>query len=178
MESESGSVVSVTHGLYSLWNSPGQNTGVGSHSLLRCIFTTQESNQYLLHCRWILYQLSYQGSPNSTYHLLKFSDLLFFGSWHPWDFSSTFKISLCVYLVKNKFTARNSRVSSLLYGLMWCYFVHLLSNSQIFWTSFCDISLFLLFYLQLLKCIVQIQSFNLTNVILSNHTHGISKFCL
>ena len=38
-----------------------KNTGVGSLSLLQRIFLTQESN--LLHCRWILYQLSYQGSP-------------------------------------------------------------------------------------------------------------------
>ena len=88
------------------WNSPGQNTGVGSLSLLQGIFPTpgikprdqiqvydiagrfvtrfmpgkpkntkvsslsplqwffltQESNWGLLHCRWILYQLSYQGS--------------------------------------------------------------------------------------------------------------------
>jgi len=79
------------------WNSPGQNTGVGSLSLLQGIFPTQgsnafqadsfpaeppgkpintgvrslsllqriwltqESNQGLLHCRQILYQLSYQG---------------------------------------------------------------------------------------------------------------------
>ena len=85
------------HGLYSPWNSPGQNTGVGSLSflqrifkprsstlqadslpaepqgkfkstgvdnlsLLQWIFLTQEWNQGLLHCRWILYQLSYQGS--------------------------------------------------------------------------------------------------------------------
>ena len=89
-------------GLYSPWNSPGQNTGVdslfpspgylpnpgieprspalhvdsipaepegkpkitgvGSLSLLQGIFPTQESNQGLLHCRWILYQLSYEGS--------------------------------------------------------------------------------------------------------------------
>ena len=44
---------------------PGKpkNTGVGSLSLLQGIFPTQESNQGLLHCRWILYQLSYQGSP-------------------------------------------------------------------------------------------------------------------
>ena len=50
------------HGLlYSPWNSPGQNTGVGSLSLLQGIFPTQESNQGLLHCRRILYQLSYQG---------------------------------------------------------------------------------------------------------------------
>ena len=50
------------HGLYSPWNSPGQNTGVGSHSLLQGTFPTQESNQGLWRCRWILYQLSYQGS--------------------------------------------------------------------------------------------------------------------
>ena len=40
-----------------------KNTGVGSHSLLQWIFLTQESNRGLLHCRQILYQLSYQGSP-------------------------------------------------------------------------------------------------------------------
>ena len=40
-----------------------QNTGVGSLSLLQWIFPTQESNQVLLRCRWILYQLSYEGSP-------------------------------------------------------------------------------------------------------------------
>ena len=51
------------HGLYSPWNSPGQNTGVGSLSLLQGIFPIQESNQGLLHCRQILYQLSHQGSP-------------------------------------------------------------------------------------------------------------------
>ena len=91
----------VTYGLYSPWNSPGQNlegvafpfsrrssqprdrnqvsritgrflpaepqgkpknTGVSSLSPLQWIFPTQELNQGLLHCRWILYQLSYQGS--------------------------------------------------------------------------------------------------------------------
>ena len=39
-----------------------KNTGVGSLSLLQRLFLTQESNQGLLHCRWILYQLSYEGS--------------------------------------------------------------------------------------------------------------------
>ena len=106
-ESESCSVLSDAlqpHGLYSPWNSPGQNTGVGSLSLLpgdlpntgieprsptlqvdslpaepqgktkstgvgslsllQQIFLIQESNQGLLHCRQILYQLSYQESPN------------------------------------------------------------------------------------------------------------------
>ena len=51
-----------SHGLYSPWNSPGQITGVGSLSLLQGIFSTQGSNPGLLHCRRILYQLSYQGS--------------------------------------------------------------------------------------------------------------------
>ena len=46
--------------LYSPWNSPGQNTGVGSLFLLQQIFPTQELNWGLLHCRWILCQLSYQ----------------------------------------------------------------------------------------------------------------------
>ena len=41
-----------------------KNTGVGSLSLLQRIFLTQESNQGLLHCRQILYQLSNQGSPS------------------------------------------------------------------------------------------------------------------
>ena len=52
-----------THGLYSGLNSPGQNTGVGSLFLLQRIFPTQGLNAGLLHCRWILYQLSHKGSP-------------------------------------------------------------------------------------------------------------------
>ena len=55
------------HGLSSPWNSPGQNTAVGSFSHLQGIFPTQQSNQGLLHCRQILYQLSYQGSPSYTH---------------------------------------------------------------------------------------------------------------
>ena len=41
------------------WNSPGQSTGVGSHSFLQGIFPTQGSNPGLPHCRWLLYQLSH-----------------------------------------------------------------------------------------------------------------------
>ena len=40
-----------------------KNTGVGSLSLLWGNFLTQESKGGFLHCRWILYQLSYEGSP-------------------------------------------------------------------------------------------------------------------
>ena len=55
-ESESLSVLFdclQPHGLYSPWNSPGQNTGVGSLSPLQGLFPTQGSNPGLLHCRWI-----------------------------------------------------------------------------------------------------------------------------
>ena len=63
--SESCSVVSNSlwsHVLYSPWNSLGQNTGVGSHSLLQGIFPTQGLNPGLPHCGQILYQLSRKGS--------------------------------------------------------------------------------------------------------------------
>ena len=65
-ESESCSVVSDSlqpHGPHRPWNSLGQNTGMGSLSLLQQIFPTQESNPGLLHCRWILYQLNHKGNP-------------------------------------------------------------------------------------------------------------------
>ena len=64
-ESKSHSVMSDSlqpHGLYSPWNSPGQNTGVGSLSLLQGIFPTQGLNPGLWHCKQILYQLSHKGS--------------------------------------------------------------------------------------------------------------------
>ena len=60
-KSESRSVMSDSlwsHGLYSPWNSLGQNTGVGSLSLFQ-----ETRNPGLLHSRWIFYQLSHQGSP-------------------------------------------------------------------------------------------------------------------
>ena len=44
-------------------DSPGRNTRVSCHALLQGIFLTQGSNPGLLHCRQILYQVSYQGSP-------------------------------------------------------------------------------------------------------------------
>ena len=63
---ESHSVMSNSlrpNGLYSPWNSPGQNTGVGNLSLLQGIFPTQRLNPGVRHCRQILYQLSYKGGP-------------------------------------------------------------------------------------------------------------------
>ena len=67
-ESESLSVVCSSlqpHQLHSPRNSPGQNIGVGSLSLLQGILPTQGSNPGLSHCRWrwALYRLSHKGSP-------------------------------------------------------------------------------------------------------------------
>ena len=50
------------HGLYSPWNSPGQNSGVGCHALLQGIFPTQGLKPGLPRCRQIVYQLSHKGS--------------------------------------------------------------------------------------------------------------------
>ena len=65
-ESESHPFVSDSlwpHGLYSPWNSPGQNSGLGSLSLLQGIFPTQGLNPGLPHCRQNLYQVSHKGNP-------------------------------------------------------------------------------------------------------------------
>ena len=55
------------HGLYNPWNSPGQNTGVGSLYLLQGIFPKQELNPALPHYRQVLSQLSCKGSPRKWY---------------------------------------------------------------------------------------------------------------
>ena len=52
--------------LHALEKFSGQKTGVGSHSLPQGIFQTERLNPGLLHCRWILYQLSHQGSPGHS----------------------------------------------------------------------------------------------------------------
>ena len=59
-------------------NSSGQDTGMGSPSLLQGIFPTQGSKPGLLHCRWIIYQLSYQGSPVRLKHIPKSLNLNLF----------------------------------------------------------------------------------------------------
>ena len=63
------------------WNSPGENTRVGGLPLLQGFFPTQESNWGLLHCRQILYQLSYQGSPIYTYSSILLEKDSFASAW-------------------------------------------------------------------------------------------------
>ena len=58
-----GTPQTVTARLLCPWDFPDKNTGVSFHFLLQGIFLTQESNPGLLHCRHILYWLSYKGSP-------------------------------------------------------------------------------------------------------------------
>ena len=65
-ESENRSVVSDSlqpEGLYSPWNSLGQNTGVGCQFLLQGIFPTQESYPGLPHCRKIFLPSETPGKP-------------------------------------------------------------------------------------------------------------------
>ena len=77
---ESRSVIANSlwpHGPYSPWNSPGQNTGEGSLSLLQGIFPTQGSNPGLPHCRRILYHLSHKGSPRILEGSISLLQLIF-----------------------------------------------------------------------------------------------------
>ena len=53
------------------WEFYSKNTGVGCHALLQRIFPTQALNPGLLHCRWIFYRLSHQGSPVSHISLVQ-----------------------------------------------------------------------------------------------------------
>ena len=70
------------HGLYSPWNSPGQDTGVGRLSLLQGIFPTQGSNPGLPQCGRILYHLSHKGrlhvrlGKNKTFGISKIRPIL------------------------------------------------------------------------------------------------------
>ena len=71
--SESHSVMSdsvTLYGLYSPWDSPGQNTGVGSCSLLQGIFPTHGFNPGLLHWRGILSWLSHRKVPGASSALI------------------------------------------------------------------------------------------------------------
>ena len=97
------------HGLYSPWNSPGQNTGVGSHFLFQGIFPTQGSNPGLPHCRRILYQLIHQGSPKESLYQFSFR----------WAFYENIHLpSLILWNLVQCFTLLHFIVISLYYGNM------------------------------------------------------------
>ena len=92
---------------WTAWTSPGQNTGVGSLSLLQGIFPTQGANPGLPYCRQILYQLSHRGNPRIL-------------EWVAYPFSSESSWprqsdSLPTELSRNSFFRDISK-----YILMWC----------------------------------------------------------
>ena len=78
-----------------------KNTRVGSLSLLQQVFLTQESNQGLLHYRWILYKLNYQGSPKRSDGILKGGSGLLISFLCPLDITmdkmATFSSWLCFF---------------------------------------------------------------------------------
>ena len=77
------------HGLYSPWDSPGQNTGVGSHLLLQGIFPTKGSNRGLPRCWQILYcRLNHQGSPETRLRDYKPAHPLILSATQPWTHCS------------------------------------------------------------------------------------------
>ena len=114
--SESHSVVSNSlqpHGLYIPWNSPGQNTGVGSLFLLQEIFPTQGSNPSLPHCKQILYQLSHQ-THRKPY--------IFFFSHHYYEHQTVLNVYWCVYCFLNKVTwTHNQDFFCLFKRMKWPY---------------------------------------------------------
>ena len=80
-------------GLYSPWNSPCQNTGAGSHSLLQGIFPTQGSNPGLLHCRWILYCWATRESLNPVWSCLIILSIC----WWLWFACTVLRIFVCIF---------------------------------------------------------------------------------
>ena len=115
LKSESRSVIPdyfQPHGPYSLWNSPGQNTGVGSLSLLQGIFIIQESNPDLLNCRWILNQLSHKGNLSQFLHsqiiLKQIPDILL-------------PVNIYVYISKSKDSLKKNIITILLTHLKFSY---------------------------------------------------------
>ena len=96
------------HGLHSPRNSPGQNTGVGSLSLLQRIFPTQESNPGLSHFRQILYQLSHKGRPQT---IICSCDFIIIPG--VWNCKNTF--------LMGQTWAENSEINRK--GMFWCYVV-------------------------------------------------------
>ena len=108
LKSESGSVMSDSlwpHGPCSPWNSPGQNTGVGSWSLLQGIFPSQGLNTGY---RWILYQLSHLGSSLwvFTHNLIWPARLLC-----PWNSPGKNTGVGCYFLPQGIFLTQGSNVS-------------------------------------------------------------------
>ena len=82
------------HGLYSPWTSLGQNTGVGSLSLIQGIFPTQGLNPGLLHFRQMLYHLRHQ--PVNSYIITV--EVIHFGPYYCYLKFLILSCYLCIWL--------------------------------------------------------------------------------
>ena len=95
------------------WNSSGRNTGVGGCSLLQGLFPIQESNLGLLHCKQVLYWLSYEKkerkwsrsvvSDSATPWTVACTRIL-----HPWDFLGKSTGVGCHFLLQGIFPTQGS----------------------------------------------------------------------
>ena len=134
------------HGLYCPWNSPGQNTGVGSLYLLQGIFSTQGSNPGLPHCRQILYELSHQESPINIIlilHKLEFPT----SSYYLWGLKAwALKleiIPLICYITWNKRSGLPHNVAEPWHQLPVSHFLHVerielcCDSASVSWCSHC-----------------------------------------
>ena len=98
----------IAGSFFTIWAGKPKNTGVGSLSLLQGIFPTQKSNQRLLHCKQILYQLSYLGSlcvhPPFFHHLI----------------CSAVLVVCCCILRSCKTAAGKNKCQEFGYSFFWC----------------------------------------------------------
>ena len=108
-------------GLYSPWNFLGQNTGVGSLSLLQEIFPTQGSNPCLPHCRKILYQLSHKGSPVKTMGTITLARVGVPTPWKlvPAEREKTLIVHYTVYWIVMKEMVTHQRLNKMLLEKTW-----------------------------------------------------------
>ena len=113
------------------WNSPGQNTGVGTLSLLQGIFLTQGSNPGLLHCGQILHHLSYRENLPGGGHGNCMENPMDSGAWRAivhgvaksrtWWATNTFTFFHFQYKVGNKgvVSTKNPSVTYIFWCINW-----------------------------------------------------------
>ena len=108
-------------------NSPGQNTGVVSLSLLQGIFPTWGLNPGLPHCRQILYQLSHKGSAPTTLqkemHTIKASNFSFI-----WDFIENYTQELASQIALRNCSQVGSEQPG--YICLWGWEVHVIKHTS------------------------------------------------
>jgi len=98
------------HRLHSPWNSPGQNTGMGSLSFLQGVFPIQGSNPGLPHCRQIINQLSHQGIPQYKIESLKINKNI-------WSF--LWQGKLCAYELSTQGMQEPELLTTPLWVICW-----------------------------------------------------------